>query len=236
MSSRTYLVRTVQRPVIVCPSWCAVTEAQHVDELASLDGGVMHIGDSVPMLADGSFDVHPIAAGLVDGTPDPEDPELRVRFIVQRDEAYTLAKQTPLRASSPATYTDCATGHERPPTARLTIVAIRACGFLGAVTVSSVSDARHGRREAMRLPYAGVCRDCGIDLPARSEAIYDRSTKSVRCVTHGDPDTNAADLRPRRRRRNAGRLRSRPVRPSRDAREDADPPGGTPGSADSSTH
>ena len=92
MSPRTYSVRTVQRPVIVCPSWCSVTEAQHVDELANLEGGVMHIGDSVPMLADGSFDVHPIAAGLVDGTPDPEDPELRVRLIVQRDEAYTLAE------------------------------------------------------------------------------------------------------------------------------------------------
>jgi Domain of unknown function (DUF6907) len=92
MSTRTYLVRTVQRPVILCPSWCTATEVQHVDELTSLDGSVMHIGDSVPMVADGSFEVHPIAARLVDGTPDPEDPELRVRLAVQRDEAYTLVE------------------------------------------------------------------------------------------------------------------------------------------------
>ena len=34
----------------------------------------------------------------------------------------------------------------------------------------------------MKLRYAGVCRLCGTDLPARTEAIYERSTKTVRCV------------------------------------------------------
>ncbi|PID52961.1 MAG: NERD domain protein, partial [Micrococcales bacterium] len=34
----------------------------------------------------------------------------------------------------------------------------------------------------MRLRYAGVCRLCGTDLPARADAIYERSTKTVRCV------------------------------------------------------
>lgn len=34
----------------------------------------------------------------------------------------------------------------------------------------------------MRLRYAGVCRLCGTDLPAREEAIYERATKTVRCV------------------------------------------------------
>jgi hypothetical protein len=92
MSSRTYAVRTVQRPPIACPSWCRVDEAQHVDELARFEGGVLHIGDSVPMVADGSFEVHPIAATLVDGTPDPDEPEVRVRFSLQGDEAYTLAE------------------------------------------------------------------------------------------------------------------------------------------------
>lgn len=33
----------------------------------------------------------------------------------------------------------------------------------------------------MRLRYPGVCRLCGIDLPARADAVYDRATKSVRC-------------------------------------------------------
>lgn len=34
----------------------------------------------------------------------------------------------------------------------------------------------------MKLRYAGTCRLCGGDLPARQEAIYERATKSVRCV------------------------------------------------------
>jgi len=40
----------------------------------------------------------------------------------------------------------------------------------------------------MRLRYAGACRVCGIELPAKVEAIYERTTKTVRCVSH--------DLRP----------------------------------------
>lgn len=40
-----------------------------------------------------------------------------------------------------------------------------------------------GRDEKrMRLRYAGVCRLCGTELAARVEAIYERSTKTVRCV------------------------------------------------------
>ncbi|MBK7822899.1 MAG: NERD domain-containing protein [Tessaracoccus sp.] len=34
----------------------------------------------------------------------------------------------------------------------------------------------------MKLRYAGVCRVCGIDLPTRADAIYERTTKTVRCV------------------------------------------------------
>lgn len=34
----------------------------------------------------------------------------------------------------------------------------------------------------MKLRSAGVCRLCGTDLPARADAIYERSTKTVRCV------------------------------------------------------
>ena len=63
-----------------------------MDELANFEGGVVHIGDRVPMVADSSFQAQPTAAGLVDGTPDPEDPEVRVRLTVQGDAAYTLAE------------------------------------------------------------------------------------------------------------------------------------------------
>ena len=34
----------------------------------------------------------------------------------------------------------------------------------------------------MKLRYAGVCRLCGTDLPARTDAIYERATKTVRCM------------------------------------------------------
>lgn len=34
----------------------------------------------------------------------------------------------------------------------------------------------------MKLRFAGVCRLCGTDLPARADAIYERTTKTVRCV------------------------------------------------------
>ncbi len=34
----------------------------------------------------------------------------------------------------------------------------------------------------MKLRYAGVCRICGTDLPARADAVYERATKTVRCV------------------------------------------------------
>jgi hypothetical protein len=36
----------------------------------------------------------------------------------------------------------------------------------------------------MRLRYAGICRVCGVALPAKSEAIYERLSKTVRCVVH----------------------------------------------------
>ena len=44
----------------------------------------------------------------------------------------------------------------------------------------------------MKLRFPGVCRICGIDLPARQEAIYERSFKTVRCVTCQTDDTGAS--------------------------------------------
>src|SRR5690348_7819077 len=35
----------------------------------------------------------------------------------------------------------------------------------------------------MKLRYAGVCRVCDAELAARVEAVYERSTKTVRCLT-----------------------------------------------------
>lgn len=39
-------------------------------------------------------------------------------------------------------------------------------------------------QKLMRLRYDGVCRVCGLALPAKTEAIYERSSKTVRCATH----------------------------------------------------
>ena len=40
----------------------------------------------------------------------------------------------------------------------------------------------------MKLRYSGSCRLCGTELPARTDAIYERSTKTVRCVDcHSSP-------------------------------------------------
>ncbi|MGN6132438.1 MAG: hypothetical protein ACTHOK_19050, partial [Nocardioidaceae bacterium] len=36
--------------------------------------------------------------------------------------------------------------------------------------------------KTMRLRYAGVCRCCGETVPAGTVAVYERSTKTVRCV------------------------------------------------------
>ena len=50
----------------------------------------------------------------------------------------------------------------------------------------------------MRLRYAGVCRVCASDLPAGTTAVYERSTRSVRCLTHEqtEPAPDAASVEP----------------------------------------
>ena len=47
----------------------------------------------------------------------------------------------------------------------------------------------------MRLRYPGPCRICGTSLDARTEAIYERTTKTVRCLTCA-PDTPGAPEQP----------------------------------------
>lgn len=44
----------------------------------------------------------------------------------------------------------------------------------------------------MRLRYAGTCRLCGVGLPARTEAVYERGTKTVRCVDCSAGESSAA--------------------------------------------
>jgi hypothetical protein len=47
-------------------------------------------------------------------------------------------------------------------------------------------------READASPYDGTCRVCGTALPAKAEAIYERTTKTVRCSTHEDAEHSKA--------------------------------------------
>jgi DNA-directed RNA polymerase subunit RPC12/RpoP len=46
----------------------------------------------------------------------------------------------------------------------------------------------------MKLRYAGLCLRCGTELPARAEAIYERKTKTVRCVECPTKVQGVADL------------------------------------------
>lgn len=47
----------------------------------------------------------------------------------------------------------------------------------------------------MKLRYAAVCRLCSTELPARTDAIYERSTKTVRCIEcHSSPADATAPL------------------------------------------
>lgn len=41
----------------------------------------------------------------------------------------------------------------------------------------------------MRLRYAGTCRLCANELPAKTEAIWERATKTIRCVECGPATT-----------------------------------------------
>lgn len=36
----------------------------------------------------------------------------------------------------------------------------------------------------MRLGYAGVCRACQGQVPARAEEIYEWTTKTIECINH----------------------------------------------------
>jgi hypothetical protein len=38
--------------------------------------------------------------------------------------------------------------------------------------------------KVMRLRYAGTCRVCGAELAQQTSAIYERATKTVRCLSH----------------------------------------------------
>lgn len=85
-----------------------------------------------------------------------------------------------------------------------------------------MSDESVADEKRMRLRYAGRCRVCEADLPAKAEAIYERSSKTVRCLTHDqaegavevevavdpiDVGTPGASARREFERRKAGRER-----------------------------
>lgn len=53
-------------------------------------------------------------------------------------------------------------------------------------SVLVVSDDALPNEKRMRLRYDGACRVCGAALAAKVEAIYERSSKTVRCTSHDD--------------------------------------------------
>ncbi|KQU68365.1 NERD domain protein [Phycicoccus sp. Root101] len=52
----------------------------------------------------------------------------------------------------------------------------------------------------MRLRYAGTCRVCGAGIPQKTQAVYERGTKTVRCLSHDmtvpPESTSATDAGP----------------------------------------
>ena len=52
-------------------------------------------------------------------------------------------------------------------------------GMFEEIASGGPEAARHKR---MSLRYAGTCSLCGAGLPARTEALYERATKTVRCI------------------------------------------------------
>ena len=49
-----------------------------------------------------------------------------------------------------------------------------------------MSDEVLADEKRMRLRYSGTCHVCDVELPARTEAIYERSSKTVRCLSHDE--------------------------------------------------
>jgi hypothetical protein len=49
-----------------------------------------------------------------------------------------------------------------------------------------VSDLDASDEKRMRLRFAGLCHVCGVELPARTEATYERVNKTVRCISHDE--------------------------------------------------
>lgn len=47
-------------------------------------------------------------------------------------------------------------------------------------------DGEAAGEKRIRLQYPGTCRECGGDLRARTEALYERSNKTVRCLEHAE--------------------------------------------------
>ena len=65
------------------------------------------------------------------------------------------------------------------------------------VTVPDVSDNGVSDEKLMRLRFDGTCRVCGIELPAKTEAIYERSSRTVRCASHvesGSDESGVEDI------------------------------------------
>ncbi|GAA3530903.1 hypothetical protein AFL01nite_18030 [Aeromicrobium flavum] len=54
-------------------------------------------------------------------------------------------------------------------------------------------DTEAAQDKLMRLRYAGTCRLCAEELPAKTEAIWERATKTVRCVACGPSATEPPD-------------------------------------------
>lgn len=67
-----YVVATTNRPTVVCPSWCTVTQAQHIEQLDGLEGRVIHWSSTRKLGPD--FEARLAQTATPEGVEDPDEP------------------------------------------------------------------------------------------------------------------------------------------------------------------
>jgi hypothetical protein len=64
-----YVVASPTPPTIVCPDWCACSQAEHVEDLVDWEGFVIH--HSADIVVREGLELRLLSSTFVDGTPDP---------------------------------------------------------------------------------------------------------------------------------------------------------------------
>lgn len=69
-------------------------------------------------------------------------------------------------------------------------------GFTRRDDGGSMTTSPEQQEKRLRLRRDDRCRECGADLPAGTQALYERQTRAVRCLAHATPAPASADHTP----------------------------------------